>query len=259
MLLLQVPVGGVPQRVADTVKVFDTVRTTLVDTVYKTVVDTIAVVAAPSESHWSVIGRALFTLATLAVGAFAAYAAWKAAEAGRENAKSAEAAAKAANQQAAAAEAQSRAAEHQLQAAQRSLEIQIQQLSQSREDAIAAQRRNAQSLASLAKRVRLMLAELKPNGPNHIQLRRFAHLSSTDITELEALARVVNKDAINYAGKAAVSLRLLVSQMDKARSINEGTGWVPSPDEQRAYADAIDAAPKMLEALERVCSDVAAL
>lgn len=257
--LLQAPTGGAPHNVADTVEVFDTVRTTIVDTVHSTVIDTIAVVAGSSNSPWTVIGRGLFALATLTVGGFAAYAAWKAAEAGRENARSAEAAATAATQQAAAAESQSRAAEQQLQAAQRSLEIQIQQLAQSREDAISTQRRNATSLASLAKRIRLKLADLNLTGPNHIQLRRFAHLNSTDITELEALARIVTADAVTYASKAAVSLRLLASQIDKAHSIQESMGWVPSTDEQRAYAEALDAGPKMLEALEKVCSGVAAL
>jgi len=122
----------------------------------------------------------------------------------------------------------------------------------------AARQQAALALDALSKRIRVPLTSLNPRTVAHRHLFEYGLLSLGDITDLESLARQVNQDAIRYAGKAAVSLHRVLALIEQAKAVNLSTGWIPTDKQVEEWRTAMDAAPKMLAALEAACLVVAA-
>ena len=229
--------------VIDTVLVFDTVRTVLVDSVRVT--DTLGVVLQAKESVLVTGGRLLLSIATLLIGVAAAYAAWKAALASQANARAADSGARAAASQASAAELQLRAAE-------RSVELQHEQLSMLRATQAGEHAQQLRALRALASRLRVPLADLDENGPGHRQLKNYGYLTSEDISNLEGLAREVSEEATLLATRAAIPLRYILMLIEKARPIPDGMGWVATEQERTNYRTALQNANHLLAAIARL-------
>jgi hypothetical protein len=221
--------------------IFDTVRIVSAETTHTVVTDTVGIVAMQPDSTWILIGKVLISVTTLAVGIAAAIAAWKAASAAKASVT--------------AAERQAKAAELEIEATQKSVAIQLEQLTMMREVNVLAREQNATALKSLSQRIRVPLRHLDPQGPRHKQLREYSHLKEDDVRALETLARGVSSSAIKQASMAAIPLRTIDALRQKALSINEQTGWLPSASEQGNWQAALKNADSFLEALEAACDN----
>jgi hypothetical protein len=127
-----------------------------------------------------------------------------------------------------------------------------------KESTRAQRQRAAVALEALSRRVRVPLAELVARGPSHRLLLDLTQLNQQDIAALEAIAQDVSETAIRFAGRAAFPLRTLDGIIQQAKSVNVTTGWVPTDQQTAGWREAVEAAPKLLEALDEACRDAAA-
>lgn len=236
--------SAAPSHVLDTVRVYDTVRTTVVDTVRVRLVDTLGVVLPSPAPESSTSMQAMVAAVSAAAAVAAVVASWRAATASRKNADAAKATADASVLQAAVAAEQA--------ALQRTQWATIRETQ--REDLA----RQALSLKLLSLRMRVPLTHLKQPIPSHAQLRAYVFLREEDILHLEQGASRLDPTVIRHAGMAAVSLRALVGIIGEAKSVNEGTGWVPTERQSSNWSAALSAAVEELSALEQACDRVSA-
>ena len=106
--------------------------------------------------------------------------------------------------------------------------------------------------------MRVALGQLNSDVPKHKDLRAFSLLTEGDITDLEVLARQVDGRTITSASEAAMSLRVIHGMIQKAKSINEGTGWMPTDQEAKNWKRAIGASHRALQEIETICHQVTA-
>jgi len=231
------------QAVIDTVLVFDTIRSTVIDTTHYRIVDTVGAVLPQDQSTGTLALQLLIALATAGAGIAAAIASWRSAISSGRNADAAKAAASAATTQAIATREQAA--------------LQREQIALVRERDRAAALRSAQALKALVRRIRFPLKDLNESAPRHSELRNYNLLSDADVAQLETLAASVSAEAIAEGAKAAVALRYIVGLIMKAKSINEGTGWVPSTDERENWEVALGAVETQLTKLATICDGVA--
>jgi hypothetical protein len=118
-----------------------------------------------------------------------------------------------------------------------------------------SRRKDALAAESLARRIRVPLADIRDLPPNHDRLRSYAQLAERDIGDLQSLARSVGGDAISHAAKAAVSLRSILNLLEKNRAVDVRVGWIPQSSELEEWRTALEAAPRMLELFEDVCRE----
>jgi hypothetical protein len=64
----------------------------------------------------------------------------------------------------------------------------------------------------------------------------------------------VNASAIRSAGEAAKSLRDILGMIQKAKEINEMTGWIPSHPEVTHWKNTMESARASLRELEAIIS-----
>lgn len=131
------------------------------------------------------------------------------------------------------------------------------QVKQMKDAARSAQQRDASVLESLALRIRTDLGQrLNSDVPKHRDFRNFFSLAEHDITELHLLARQVGGQAITSASGAVSSLREILGMIQKAKNINEGTGWQPTEEEVQRWKMARDTSHRELQELETICKQV---
>jgi hypothetical protein len=135
----------------------------------------------------------------------------------------------------------------------------LQQVQHLKDAARLSHQQNSRALWSLALRIRVSLAELDAAIPKHRQLRGYSLITTGDIVDMEALSRQIGGDAVVYAAKAAMSLRFILGLIEKAKSVNETTGWMASEDEVKKWKAAMEMAPQMLGQLEQTSSSIAAV
>jgi len=122
-----------------------------------------------------------------------------------------------------------------------------------KESSATARRHAAAALEALSRRLRVPLSELAGKPIAHHRLIDYAQLVPDDISALEGLAQQVGEEASRFAGKAAYSLRRIERIIQQARPVPKIQGWSPSEAQAADWAEATDAAPRMLAELERVC------
>lgn len=136
--------------------------------------------------------------------------------------------------------------------------LSLEQVKHIKEAARVVLQQNARALESLALCLRVALGQLSSEAPKHKELRAFSLLTERDITDLEVLARQVDGRTITSASEAAMSLRVVHGMIRKAKSINEGTGWMPPEQEAKGWKKAIEASHRALQEIETGCHQVAA-
>lgn len=133
----------------------------------------------------------------------------------------------------------------------------LEQVKYIREVARVSLRQSASALESLALRLRVGLGNLNPETPNHRQLCGFTLLTDQEITDLQALARDVNRPAITAASEAAGHLRAIYAMLQTAKGISEAMGWIPNAEEAGRWKKAIEGAHRALQEIETTCNHAA--
>jgi len=94
------------------------------------------------------------------------------------------------------------------------------------------------------------LGGLSSDAPRHKELRAFSLLTERDIADLQGLARQVNDRTVISSNEAVGPLRVIHGMLQKARDINEMTGWVPTGQEVRDWKAARENAERKLQEVE---------
>lgn len=129
----------------------------------------------------------------------------------------------------------------------------LEQVKHIRETARVIQQQNARALESLALRIRVALGQLNSDAPKHKELRAFSLLTEHDIADLQVLARQVDDRAIISTSDVAGPLRVIHGMLQRAKDINEGTGWTPTEQEVGSWKTAMETAHRILQEVETTC------
>lgn len=226
--------------VVDTVKFFDTTRVVVSETTHVRIVDTLGAVLPTANSTWGTAINVLISALMLITSIAAAIAAFRSAQSSRSSARTAHDSLEAARNQAASAEAQTRLLGEQIEASKQFFQNQVQ--------------KDASSLLHLAKRIRVSILALNEDGPRHQQFAGFSLVTERDVERLAELAASVSLAAIHLAANASVPIRAVLGFVEKAKSIHEKTGWIPTESEQANWKTARHALQRILAELEEMAS-----
>ena len=127
------------------------------------------------------------------------------------------------------------------------------QIGYMRDLATSTRKQQASALAALVTRLRVPIAALPPDSPDHSKLYHYAQLAEDDIRTLETLARGVDAQAITLASKAAVPLHNVIGFIRQARGIALNYGWTPTEAEKARWYEAHQSALGRLDDLASHC------
>lgn len=133
-------------------------------------------------------------------------------------------------------------------------ESSAEQVKQMKEAAHNAEKRNVQTLRTLASRLRNSLGQLSPDAPIHNQLREFNELSEGDITRLEAFVSQIDNAAILAAsGAATVAMREILATIQECKRIRPEMGIPFSNSQLQSWVRARQNSDRSLHEIENEC------